>query len=245
MIELVTRHTASSFQPNLSCRSRGLLCRHCNKWRLSSSTLELARGYGQEISISNFVVICSRCKTHYFFWSDPKFGVETFPYGACSIPRLPYGNQSNLSERVFFLLSLKWTKWKKTCSANKELFSFCSWKLGGTVERRAMYMFIFTLYYPGVEHHSLSVLRGRLVVCGGNRGLSSCISWQRPETSWTHFANLRFHTNWKLPEQWTYSLREGFTKKSCCSFGFCPNEGGGGGPCPNFLSPFHKCIFGQ
>ena len=23
-------------------------------------------------------------------------------------------------------------------------------------------------------------------------------------------------------------LREGFTKKSCCSFGFCPNEGGGG-----------------
>ena len=126
---------------------------------------------------------------------------------------------------MVFWLSLKWTKWKKT--DNKELFSFCSWKLGGTVERRAMYMFIFTLYYPGVEHHSLSVLRGRLVVCGGNRWLSSCISWQRPETSWTHFANLRFHTNWKLPEQWTYSLREGFTKKSCCSFGFCPNEGGG------------------
>ena len=30
--------------------------------------------------------------------------------------------------------------------------------------------------------------------------------------------------------------REGVPKKSCCSFGFCPNEGGGG-PCPNFLSP--------
>ena len=34
-----------------------------------------------------------------------------------------------------------------------------------------------------------------------------------------------------------------FQEKSCCSFGFCPNEGGG--PCPNFLSPFQKCIFGQ
>ena len=122
MIELVTRHTASSFQPNLSCRSRGLLCRHCNKWRLSSSTLELARGYGQEISISNFVVICSRCRTHHFFWSDPKFGVETFPYGACSIPRLPYGNQSNLSERVFFLLSLKWTKRKKNLLCQQGAF---------------------------------------------------------------------------------------------------------------------------
>ena len=33
-------------------------------------------------------------------------------------------------------------------------------------------------------------------------------------------------------------------KKSSCSFGFCPNEGEGGETCPNFLSPFHKCIFG-
>ena len=33
-------------------------------------------------------------------------------------------------------------------------------------------------------------------------------------------------------------LREGFPKKSSCSFGFCPNEEGG--PCPNFLSTFHK-----
>ena len=39
--------------------------------------------------------------------------------------------------------------------------------------------------------------------------------------------------------------REGLTKKSSCSFGFCPNEGGGG-PCPNFLSTFHKLyILGQ
>ena len=30
-------------------------------------------------------------------------------------------------------------------------------------------------------------------------------------------------------------LRDGFTKNSCFSSGFCPN----------FLSPFHKCIFGQ
>ena len=41
-----------------------------------------------------------------------------------------------------------------------------------------------------------------------------------------------------------WSIREGFTKKIICSFGFCPNEGEEG-PCPKFLSPFHKCIFGQ
>ena len=35
------------------------------------------------------------------------------------------------------------------------------------------------------------------------------------------------------------TIREGFTKKSRCSFGFCPNQGEGG-PCPNFLSTFHK-----
>ena len=35
-------------------------------------------------------------------------------------------------------------------------------------------------------------------------------------------------------------LRDGFTKKSCCCFEFCPKY-----PCPNILSPFHKCIFGQ
>ena len=34
-------------------------------------------------------------------------------------------------------------------------------------------------------------------------------------------------------------IRDGFTKKSSCSFGFFPNEGGGG-PCQNFLSTFHK-----
>ena len=39
-------------------------------------------------------------------------------------------------------------------------------------------------------------------------------------------------------------IREGVTKKSCCSFGFCPNEGGGRA-LPKFLSPFHKCIFGR
>ena len=34
-------------------------------------------------------------------------------------------------------------------------------------------------------------------------------------------------------------------EKSSCSFGFCPIEGGGG-PCPNFLSTFHKLyILGQ
>ena len=37
-----------------------------------------------------------------------------------------------------------------------------------------------------------------------------------------------------------------FPEKSSCSFGFCPNEGGRGGPCPNFSSAFHKLyIMGQ
>ena len=41
-------------------------------------------------------------------------------------------------------------------------------------------------------------------------------------------------------------LRDGLPKKSSCSFGFCPNEGGRGGPCPNFSSAFHKLyIMGQ
>ena len=35
-----------------------------------------------------------------------------------------------------------------------------------------------------------------------------------------------------------------FHEKSCCSFGFCPNEGGKGG-LPKFFVIFHKCIFGQ
>ena len=38
--------------------------------------------------------------------------------------------------------------------------------------------------------------------------------------------------------------REGFMKRSCCSFGSCPNEGRGRA-LPNFLSPFHKCILGH
>ena len=38
------------------------------------------------------------------------------------------------------------------------------------------------------------------------------------------------------------SFRE---KKSCRSYGFCPNERGVVGPYKIFLSPFHKCNFGQ
>ena len=36
-----------------------------------------------------------------------------------------------------------------------------------------------------------------------------------------------------------------FHVSSRCSFGFCPNVGGGGGPCQIFLPHFHKGIFGQ
>ena len=39
-------------------------------------------------------------------------------------------------------------------------------------------------------------------------------------------------------------VKRRFPEKSSCSFGFCPDEGGG--PCPNFLSTFHKLyILGQ
>ena len=34
-------------------------------------------------------------------------------------------------------------------------------------------------------------------------------------------------------------------EKSCCSFEFCPNEGGGGEVPVQFLAPFYMCIFGQ
>ena len=37
-------------------------------------------------------------------------------------------------------------------------------------------------------------------------------------------------------------LREGFTKKSSCSFGFCPNEGGEG-PAQIFCPLFTNCIY--
>ena len=39
-------------------------------------------------------------------------------------------------------------------------------------------------------------------------------------------------------------IRNVLLRKNSCSFGFCSNEGEEG-PCPKFLSPFHKCIFGQ
>ena len=37
--------------------------------------------------------------------------------------------------------------------------------------------------------------------------------------------------------------REGFTKKSSCSFGFCPNEGGGESPAQIFRTLFTNCIY--
>ena len=40
-----------------------------------------------------------------------------------------------------------------------------------------------------------------------------------------------------IPKVLVVMVREGFTKKSSCYFGFCPNEGGGG-PYPNFWHLF-------
>ena len=54
------------------------------------------------------------------------------------------------------------------------------------------------------------------------------------------FANLLWEGGKKMV---FLGLREGFPKKRSCSFGFCPNEGGGAAQ--NLLSAFHKCIFGQ
>ena len=48
--------------------------------------------------------------------------------------------------------------------------------------------------------------------------------------------------SWSGWSGWSGGLGEGFTKKSSCSFGFFPNEGGGG-PCPNFLSHFEEVHF--
>ena len=40
------------------------------------------------------------------------------------------------------------------------------------------------------------------------------------------------------------SLREGLPIRSSCSFGFCPNEGGGGlGPAQNFCPLFTNCMY--
>ena len=36
---------------------------------------------------------------------------------------------------------------------------------------------------------------------------------------------LKAHTRCKAAKKGTVDSRDGFTKKSCCSFGFCPNEG--------------------
>ena len=40
-------------------------------------------------------------------------------------------------------------------------------------------------------------------------------------------------------------LREGVPKKTAALLDFVQMRGGGLGPCPNCLSPFHKCIFGH
>ena len=42
-----------------------------------------------------------------------------------------------------------------------------------------------------------------------------------------------------------YALREGFTKKNSCSFGFFQMRGEGEGPAQIFRPLFIKCIFGQ
>ena len=42
----------------------------------------------------------------------------------------------------------------------------------------------------------------------------------------------------------SYHIRECFTKKNRCSFGFCPDEGGEG-PAQIFCPLFTNCILGQ
>ena len=65
-------------------------------------------------------------------------------------------------------------------------------------------------------------------------------------------ANKGENTKWQQKQNEkntkTQSVRDGLLKKSNCSFGFCPHEGWGG-PCPNFMSTYHKlyilCQFGD
>ena len=47
-----------------------------------------------------------------------------------------------------------------------------------------------------------------------------------------------------LPFQLLFTpLKEGFMKKSSCSFGFCPNEEGGGRALPKFVVHFSQTVY--
>ena len=63
-------------------------------------------------------------------------------------------------------------------------------------------------------------------------------SWRQNKTAHTRsskYGLLSVQCTWKDIRR----LRHGLPEKNSSSFRFCPNEGGGG-PCPNFLSTFHK-----
>ena len=62
-----------------------------------------------------------------------------------------------------------------------------------------------------------------------------------------HWAAVKWSLNQSSKESCLNSFREGFTKKAALLLDFAQMKGvrGRGRPCPNFLSPFHNCIFGQ
>ena len=79
-----------------------------------------------------------------------------------------------------------------------------------------VYILIIISYFGGAGQKSFSRYHCELRPCGSLRELVTLSVTQGDYA--VHLLSLL--------------LRDGFTRKNCCSFGFCPNEGGG--PCPNF-----------
>ena len=93
--------------------------------------------------------------------------------------------------------------------------------------------------FNNVVTHSSGGIASRIWVTGelSSWGSSPGVTWE-PDKKWNRARDFLVDIH--------SILREGFTKKSGCSFGFYPNEGGRGGPCPNFSYAFYKLyILGQ
>ena len=61
--------------------------------------------------------------------------------------------------------------------------------------------------------------------------------------NWPVGQNAKKESCWRRISWKTWELRDGLTKKSSCSSGFCPNEGGGEGPAQIFCPLFTNCIY--
>ena len=91
-----------------------------------------------------------------------------------------------------------------------------------------VYILIIISYFGGARQKSFSRYHCELRPCGSLRKLVTLSVTQGDYA--VHLLSLL--------------LRDGFTRKNCCSFGFCPNERGEG-PAQFFCPPFISAIFGQ